>query len=86
MKEMFDRAYDDKDGEGGEGGTYYDGLKAEMEEQAQVSVLYTANVFFLHHLCFACNSYNIMISPELCTHHNNDIKIRTRIVATFRCH
>ena len=34
MKAMFDSMYDDKDG----GGTYFDTLKSEMEQQATVSV------------------------------------------------
>ncbi len=35
LKEMFDAEYDDKDGEDG---TYFDSLKSEMEQQAQVSL------------------------------------------------
>ena len=37
MKEMFDAEYDNA--EGGEHGTYFDSLKAEMEQQAQVGQL-----------------------------------------------
>ena len=36
MKEMFDREYDDRDGEKDGQGTFYDALKSEMEDQAQV--------------------------------------------------
>ncbi len=36
LKAMFDAEYDDKEGEDG---TYFDSLKSEMEQQAQVLVM-----------------------------------------------
>ncbi len=45
LKAMFDAEYDDKEGEDG---TYFDSLKSEMEQQAQVSVMHIFKPSFWH--------------------------------------